>query len=322
MDGGTLNQLRNLINRRNVTKDPTKNYTANEEFFTLVTEGHILCAAMEVFGMRSLNDQPSTTYIPDGSSQLDPLQRRSILITAVRAIVDKFVNLSYCLDKEMPQAIAVDSVYEYACEVLTLGMFQKEFDDCIREGDGLRDVRCWRYFLLLFKSNHRTNYSIEAFILLCQYHFMLSPRLAMQLTWSRTVNTHGLPGRNIPCDLHMEYLNRAAKESLRGLGSNITDNAVKRVGKSIGEIIKIIDHFDKDNNIKKLSGRHSKRTKKKDMDAIVKQLSEVSGVFSIKEGRTHRYFKNFKNNSMQTLSMENLKTWMDGQLERLLLYYR
>ena len=47
-------------------------------------------------------------------------------------------------------------------------------------------------------------------------------------------NTHGLPGRNIPCDLHMEYLNRAAKESLRGLGSNITDNAVKRVGKSIG----------------------------------------------------------------------------------------
>ena len=74
--------------------DPTKNYTANEEFFTLVTEGHILCAAMEVFGMRSLNDQPSTTYIPDGSSQLDPLQCRSILITAVQAIVDKFGNLS------------------------------------------------------------------------------------------------------------------------------------------------------------------------------------------------------------------------------------
>ena len=148
MDGGTLNQLRNLINRRNVTKDPTKNYTASEEFFTLVTEGH--------------------------------------------------------LDKEMPQAIAVDSVYEYACEVLTLGMFQKEFDDCIRESDGLRDVRCWRYFLLLFKSNHRTNYSIEAFIFLCQYHFMLSPRLAMQLTWSRTVNTHGLPGRNCGDGSHIE----------------------------------------------------------------------------------------------------------------------
>ena len=98
---------------------------------------------------------------------------------------------------------------------------------------------------------------------------------------------HLFPHRNIPCDLHKEYLNRAAKELLRGLGSNITDNAVKRVGKSIGEIIKNIGHFDKDSNIKKLSGRHSKRTKKKDMDAIVKQLSEVSGVFSIIEGRTH-----------------------------------
>ena len=166
MDGGILTQLRNLISRRNVMKDPTKNYTANEEFFTLVTESHILYAAMEVFGMRSLNDQPSTTYITDGSSQLDPLQCRSVLITAVRAIVDKYFNLSCCLEKVMSQAFPVDSVYEYACEVLTLR--QKEFDDCIREGDGLRDVRCLRYFLLLFKSNHCTNYSIEAFILLCQ----------------------------------------------------------------------------------------------------------------------------------------------------------
>ena len=76
---------------------------------------------------------------------------------------------------------------------------------------------------------------------------------------------------NITSEILMPSVNRAAKESLRGLGSNITDNAVKRVGKSIGEIIKIINHFDKDNNIKKLSRRHSKRTKKKDMDAIVKQ---------------------------------------------------
>ncbi len=50
----------------------------------------------------------------------------------------------------------------------------------------------------------------------------------MQLTWNRTVNIHGRPGKNVPCDLHMEYLNREANISNAGLGSNITDEAVKR----------------------------------------------------------------------------------------------
>jgi L1 cell adhesion molecule like protein len=44
--------------------------------------------------------------------------------------------------------------------------------DDIREGDGERILRCWRYFLLLFKATGRKNYSIEAFTLLTQYHFL------------------------------------------------------------------------------------------------------------------------------------------------------
>ncbi len=102
------------------------------------------------------------------------------------------------------------------------------------------------------------------------------------------MNIHGLPGRNIPCDLYMEFINRAAKDSLHGLGSNITDNAV---GKSIGETTKTVNQFDKD---KEPSGRHSKRSKKKDMDTIVKQLHQVTSVFSIRKGRSHRYFKTLK----------------------------
>ncbi len=38
MDGGTLFQLRNLINRRNVRKDPSDNVNVCEDFFLTVTE--------------------------------------------------------------------------------------------------------------------------------------------------------------------------------------------------------------------------------------------------------------------------------------------
>lgn len=60
MDGGTLHQLRNIINRRNVTKDPSNNPTATEEFFILVTDAHVLTAAMTLFQMESLDDTPKS----------------------------------------------------------------------------------------------------------------------------------------------------------------------------------------------------------------------------------------------------------------------
>ncbi len=54
MGAGTLFQLRNLTNRRNVKKDPADNVNASEDFFLTVTEGHIHAAAMQVFGMHDI----------------------------------------------------------------------------------------------------------------------------------------------------------------------------------------------------------------------------------------------------------------------------
>ena len=58
MDKGTMYQLRNLINWRNVIKD-SKNVAACEDFILLLAEAHILAAAMTLFGMESLEDTPS-----------------------------------------------------------------------------------------------------------------------------------------------------------------------------------------------------------------------------------------------------------------------
>ena len=70
-DVGTLYQLRNLINRRNVVSDPTRDVTACEEFFLLVVEAHILYAAMDTFGMTSIDDVPSNTdFFPEEATTL------------------------------------------------------------------------------------------------------------------------------------------------------------------------------------------------------------------------------------------------------------
>ena len=47
MDTGTLFQLRNLINRRNVITDISKDRTACEEFMQLATIAHVMSAAIQ-----------------------------------------------------------------------------------------------------------------------------------------------------------------------------------------------------------------------------------------------------------------------------------
>ena len=64
-----------------------------------------------------------------------------------------------------------DTVYTYACEVLSLGLLYAEFRNGIREGDGLRVLRCWCYFLFIFRTSNWTNYSIEVFHFLAQHQF-------------------------------------------------------------------------------------------------------------------------------------------------------
>ena len=109
-------------------------------------------------------------------------------------IVDEFVSFYY----HRKCKATSDKVFLYNTHLLSIGLFYVEYCDAIKEGDGNRVLRCWKYLLPIFKSSGHKNYSIEALNLLCQHHHGLPPRQAAQLVWSRFVNVHGLPGRNIP----------------------------------------------------------------------------------------------------------------------------
>ena len=120
-------------------------------------------------------------------------------------IVGKYVDLKWSVDG---LASALDEVHEYACEVITLSLLWHAYHDAVKEGDGDRVICIWRFLMIVFKMSRRKNYALEAVHLLMQCEYILSPRLKAQLTWSRFVNVHEKPRRNIPCDLQMEHMNR------------------------------------------------------------------------------------------------------------------
>lgn len=110
-----------------------------------------------------------------------------------------------------------------------------------------------------------------------------------QLVWSRTVNVHGKPGKNIASDLHMEHSNKVCKTAIGHTGAKICSDTVRRVGNGIGKIDNVMKNFDYDHQLGSKSGKHSSRSAHTDLQYLLKQLHE-SRVFHCISGRKHKVF--------------------------------
>ena len=93
-DPGTLFQLRNLINRRNVIKDVRNDMNATEDFFKTVLVGHILTAAMQLFGMEDESSTPQHPYFTEDLASQPDSRKWEVLSSCVKQLLDKYVSAS------------------------------------------------------------------------------------------------------------------------------------------------------------------------------------------------------------------------------------
>eukprot|EP00731_Ephydatia_muelleri_P025442 Em0017g525a len=142
-----LFQLRNLINRRNVVSDVSKDTAACEEFMELITVAHILSAAVHITGVPDL----------EGLSKkiLSSENHFAAVSSIAKTLCSDVVTLSFAAK---PSTGSADCVMEYAKETLSLGLLLLEFNDAIREGDGCRVLRCWKFLFLFFRAAGHKNY--------------------------------------------------------------------------------------------------------------------------------------------------------------------
>jgi len=279
-----------LIGRTNVKEKPIDSFDACEDFFVLVTEAHIVAATMKLLQMETLNDTPSKQYAPQGDfTWTQPAEeRKTTLKQIINAIVSSFISIDFNNQSTPSHS---DKVYLYSSQLMTLGCIYLEFRDAIKEGDGLRVLRCYRYLLPMFVSSNRKNYAIENLNLLLQYDYLLSPRQVEELVWGRFINTHGQTGKNIPNDLHCEHLNRLCKNSITNLQANKTTESMCRVARALGTVQPVLDNFDKDNSVAKPSIAHQEVRSLQDFKAVLECLNKVA-VFEKKNGRSHNSFSN------------------------------
>ncbi|CAB3978803.1 hypothetical protein AC249_AIPGENE19565, partial [Paramuricea clavata] len=149
-----------------------------------------------------------------------------------------------------PKEKVVDDRFNYAYTRLSLGMLLFNFDDAVKEGDGERVMRCWKFMMLIFKAYHHTKYSFAALQLQISTKALLTPRQAHSLIWNRMVNTKGGMGKNISMDLRLEQLDKLLKDMLRCLGANITQKSSERCSKALKLVEDILSSIDSELNMK------------------------------------------------------------------------
>ena len=199
-----------------------------------------------------------------------------------------------------------DTVHMYAVDVITMGLFWYAYRDAIREGDGDRIIRYWKFLTPIFRQEHHYNYANEGFNLLAQIS-LLSPRQVSEIKWNRTINTTGRKGKNIPVDLHLEHLNRRLKIMMQNLGSNITPTTVARSAKALGIIEQVCSQFSQDIGVE-VKDFHTIPSVKEDLLRIQQQLIDIE-VFKVKLDRQHSAYPKHKP-CMQSINWEKIHEWI------------
>ena len=244
----------------------------------------------------------------DTPENLPPLKTKEQKSKFIAELSRKVINMCSITEEALlhkPIAPTKDAAYNYAHVFCHLASLALEFKDAWSEGDGNRVLRCWKVFLLHFYSSGRTKYSWEA--LRMQFQLVtLSPSLSHQLKWGRFVNTHGGLGRNIPCDLFNEHMNKLFKEIINNMGANMTASAIKRSARSVTTLCHIRDKFDSESNVPVPTSSHSTKSDQEDVDKVVSVLLK-NKTLTITSGRRLSHFKNFSANPLKNLTWAKIK---------------
>lgn len=100
-------------------------------------------------------------------------------------------------------------------------------------GDGDQIYCCWHLFLPYFVVYRHAKYALQALRLQFQVKGYLSQHLSFHVLWDRFINTKGGAGKNMPCDLYNEHINKLLKEIIANMGPNLTEQALRCTARSV-----------------------------------------------------------------------------------------
>lgn len=131
------------------------------------------------------------------------------------------------------------------------------------------------------------------------------------MMWHRFVNTEGGLGRNIPCDLYNEHINKLLKEIIVNMGPNITKEALQRSARSVSTLQAVCSQFDQVSGVPVQTSAHTTFSDKKDIEKEIGVVME-NGLLTVSDSkRAHA--------SYPRIHFNPLNDWDKGKTEKWIL---
>ena len=309
-DHGTLVFFRSLLNRQAVTDDP-KDVNACVDLLQTVVTGHLLASACTILKIKRLTQSP--VHLASSLSKLHTAsvtEKKSFIIELAQQVVKECTINDAAITFQL-ESDNKDHIYSYARVLCHFGSILMIFRDAWAEGDGDQILQCWKVFMVhFFDSSSRSKYAFEAIRLLLQKE-ILSPKLSEDLVWNRFINSHGGPGKNIPCDLHNEHVNKIIKDLIQNMGPNLSEGAIQRAARSVSVIKAICSQFDSQSHVPRFSSKHSTRSNDQDIALVVDCVLHNSLLQDHKDSRQHISFPSFSDNPFKRISRPDILTWIE-----------
>lgn len=115
MEGGTLQQLRNLTGQRNIglAMDVTGYVNDIEDFLEAVIRCHLVAAALHYFSMSSLSDKPHSNAFPSNYATLPTHKRKQVFqyhlaliqLQPTMGTLINYIKYSGCCSTKSPRSV-------------------------------------------------------------------------------------------------------------------------------------------------------------------------------------------------------------------------
>ena len=310
--------FRNKLDRTSLSKEVKKQVDATIDFLYTVVKGHWVACACDLLG---ISDAEGPINFPRGIYKADGDKQREFVESIAKKVVERLtvVDSAFIVPGETEDT--GDTCYNYARVLCHYGSLVMEFRDAWAEGDGERVLRCWKLFLPHFQVAGRTKYSLAAFNSQLQINAILSPNAAHQVMWHRFVNTKGAIGRNIPCDLHNEHINKQVKYIIQNMGTNLTEASLQRAARCVSTLQTICEAYDLQSGVPHGTSAHSTRPDTVDVIKVVKTVLENKILKPI-PGRKHDTFPELHLDPLHKWDMEKTKIWIDLKKKQYVMFRR
>lgn len=231
--------------------------------------------------------------------------------TTPSSIIDDIFTDEITEKKDEDKTKKEDNVFIYGCVHISLGLLLRDADDAVKEGDGERLVRLWRFLTLLFRMQGNNKYALAGLRLTASVKGLLTPKQAHRLTWNRFAATKPGPGKRISRDLRLEHVNKVSKEIIRSLGfPNINDQSIREATRATGITEKLLHQSNEDCGIAESNSGHCNKQKHPTFKIVLDQLVNRVKTFDYTPGRSYTAYANLKRNLFQDINKQQLHRWI------------